>query len=143
MKKLLIFIIFLLLIPISVNAGIMCSDGWESSCITVGPGCCSHHGGVSNRFNYNGSSFSNGDSFVDRLTDGEYSGILILIILFVLISLDIYMTNKKDKSRHEEINEAVLFEKNMEENREINNKFIFLILILLIAILVVAYFYQL
>ena len=45
MKKFLI-IILLLIFPLPVNAGIICNDGWESSCIVSGPGCCSHHGGV-------------------------------------------------------------------------------------------------
>ena len=46
LKKNLLIILLILFIPLTVNAGIICSDGWESSCIVPGPGCCSHLGGI-------------------------------------------------------------------------------------------------
>ena len=54
MSMLLVFF----LMPLVTKANVICNDGWVSSCIRSGPGCCSHHGGVSgnntnsNYYNY-------------------------------------------------------------------------------------------
>lgn len=45
MKKFLIFIICIFMIPFFVNAGIICNDGHSSSCSDCHQGCCSRHGG--------------------------------------------------------------------------------------------------
>ena len=45
MKKVFIIIV-LLLLPITINANIICNDGTESkTCETCHQGCCSHHDG--------------------------------------------------------------------------------------------------
>ena len=54
MKRIIFLLMITLLFPINVWAGIICNDGWESSCLSSGPGCCSHHGGVAG-----GNSYSN------------------------------------------------------------------------------------
>ena len=56
---------------IPVNAGIKCSDGWESSCLVPGPGCCSHHGGIAS------NSYSSGIS-------NDSSSSMIFLILGVI-----------------------------------------------------------
>ena len=81
LKKILLIILLILFIPLTVNAGIICSDGWESSCVVPGPGCCSHHGGIGYSNTYSDYSSAD-DSFIDRLNNGEYAGILTLLIIF-------------------------------------------------------------
>lgn len=56
-KLKLLIIISILILPLSVNAGVICNDGWESSCIVSGPGCCSKHGGVAGGGSYTGNSY--------------------------------------------------------------------------------------
>lgn len=102
LKKVLLLIAFLLTIPISVNAGVICNDGWESSCVVSGPGCCSHHGGVAgNSSNYSNSNrYYNSDKseFVENLESGEYAGILTLIILGLPILIGLVSGIKEMKS---------------------------------------------
>ena len=103
-QKNILLILLLLLIPITVHAGIICSDGWESSCTVPGPGCCSHHGGIGGGSTYNNYS-SNDDSFIDRLNDGEYAGIITLIILGGPIVLGFYFDKKEKKEMLKKIEE--------------------------------------
>lgn len=76
----LIFLLLMILIPITVHAGIICSDGWESSCSVPGPGCCSHHGGIPG----GGSNYSSSSS-----SDGFWG--LLLLGGMGLIIINIYM----------------------------------------------------
>ena len=89
--------ILLLSFPITANAGIICNDGWESSCVVSGPGCCSHHGGVAG----NTTSSSNYDnySYSEKITsnsseNSDYSGIAIMIIIIILIFIGAFSDNK-------------------------------------------------
>lgn len=106
MKKFLI-IILLLIFPLPVNAGIICNDGWESSCEVSGPGCCSHHGGVDKGTNYEGANYnsysSNNDSFFDRLENGEYAGELTLLILGSPIILSMIFEERDRRRQLEKI----------------------------------------
>ena len=53
MKLKILPLILLLLLPISVNANIICNDGTISpTCTTCRAGCCSYHGGCSNNQQY-------------------------------------------------------------------------------------------
>lgn len=83
-----VFIIFAMY-PLIVKAGIICNDGWESSCIVPGPGCCSHHGGIS------GGNNSNYYTSDDSLNDNEYTGIIILIIIYGPIVLSVCFNIKE------------------------------------------------
>lgn len=61
MKKIL-YIMFIgsLMIPIGVNANIMCNDGTISaSCTDCHTGCCSRHGGCTDNPNNGGGGYSN------------------------------------------------------------------------------------
>jgi hypothetical protein len=61
-KCLLLLIIFLLVLPITARANIICNDGTESSrCQDCHRGCCSGHGGCTD--NPNHYSNSNSDSY--------------------------------------------------------------------------------
>ena len=108
--KLILFFITLLSIPFNINAGIICNDGWESSCSVSGPGCCSHHGGVS-KSNYNYSKSNNNDNyyndkksdFIENLKNGEYNEILTLILLIILFSIALigeFNSNKNNNKRN-------------------------------------------
>lgn len=95
MQKIIVvlFLFALLFIPLNVNAGIRCADGWESSCTVSGPGCCSHHGGVAgsssssssySRRNYNSySSNDDGDGVLGYVIIGLILGILIGIVITI------------------------------------------------------------
>ena len=101
LKKVPLLIAFLLTIPISVNAGVICNDGWESSCVVSGPGCCSHHGGVAgNSSNYSNSNryYNSAKSeFVENLENSEYAGILTLIILVLPMLIGLVSEIKESK----------------------------------------------
>ena len=80
----LIFLLLMILIPITVNAGIICSDGWESSCSIPGPGCCSHHGGVGGN---NSNSGMTAQEFYEREEQIEatlWIGGIILFVVFIV-----------------------------------------------------------
>lgn len=63
MKLKVLPLILLLLLPISVNANIMCNDGTISpTCTTCGSGCCSHHGGCSKNYS---NDFDDYEEFTD------------------------------------------------------------------------------
>lgn len=81
MKKSLLIILILLIIPITVNAGIICSDGWESSCVVPGPGCCSHHGGI---------GF---DDYSSSYNDEPNYGAIIVIGIIVVVIICIYKSS--------------------------------------------------
>lgn len=103
--KRIFIILILLVIPITVNAGIICSDGWESSCTVPGPGCCSHHGGVggfSGSDNYSSSDSSNSDFQI------YFFWIPIgLILLFFIIKSNIDSNSDIDKDEFREFKELV------------------------------------
>lgn len=88
MKKIaiLLTIIFMTFFPINIKAGVMCNDGWTSSCIVSGPGCCSHHGGVADYEedydydDYNGYDYDNND-------DGGSYIIIVGIIILIIIGI--------------------------------------------------------
>ena len=108
MKKVIyVLILCLYILPITVKAGIICEDGWESSCVVSGPGCCSHHGGIADNDNY----YSNSSS-----SDVEPVGAWFYILLFggpciwVLFSTlkekfkeNLNKTNPNDKNKKEKI----------------------------------------
>lgn len=98
MKKFLI-IILLLIYPLPVNAGIICNDGWESSCIVSGPGCCSHHGGVDNGSEHQNVNINN---YISNSDEEETSLVLILLILGLPIILGIYSNYKEKKEKEEQ-----------------------------------------
>ena len=89
--------ILLLSFPVTANAGIICNDGWESSCVVSGPGCCSHHGGVAGNTtsssNYNNYS-NNENSIPNNSEDTDYSGICAIITIIVLVLAGIFSENK-------------------------------------------------
>lgn len=117
MKRIiLLFFVIFVMFPLIVKAGIICSDGWESSCGVSGPGCCSHHGGISGGNNYNYSTSD--DSFIDRLNDGEYAGILTLIIIFGPIVLGIYFDIKETKESKEKLEQI------LQERKELKNSYL-------------------
>lgn len=97
--SIILLILFFLIIPTNVSAGIICNDGWESSCLVSGPGCCSHHGGVSNYSNTSSNNYKYSDEssgFIDDLEDEQSAGILIIVILGILILVGIF---NKDESK--------------------------------------------
>lgn len=102
LKKIMLILV-LLIIPFDVNAGIICNDGWESSCIVSGPGCCSHHGGVagssSNYANYNHYYNDGKNKVVDNSENGDYGGILTLIISLLLLPMLIGMAIGIEESK--------------------------------------------
>ena len=108
---LLIVAIFLILSPLKVRAGIICNDGWESSCSVEAPGCCSHHGGYgeSDEDNYNGGSYSSGNNYSNDDNDGAIGGVLVIggIIVFIILGI---VGNSLDKP------------KTPEQKKRINNK---------------------
>ena len=95
-----LLILFCLIIPINVNAVIICNDGWESSCSVSGPGCCSHHGGVSNYSNNSSNNYRHGDEnskFIDDLEDGKYAGTITALIVGIIIMIGIFSKDESDK----------------------------------------------
>lgn len=110
MKKFFCIMLFLLIVtfPMVVNAGIICSDGWESSCSVSGPGCCSHHGGVGKSYgssssgssysaydnNYSSSSYSYTDGYVNDSDESDGSGLLTVLILGGLGIAGVVAANK-------------------------------------------------
>lgn len=118
-KKFLTIVILLILMPINISAGIICSDGWESSCTISGPGCCSHHGGVGSKVNYNNTSYYEDETFFDKLENGDYVGIVIIIILILTpIIIGIYISRNKSVS----LNSELKLSENKKENSKQNNK---------------------
>lgn len=127
MKKIGVFlIIFLLLMPMSIKAGVMCNDGWESSCEVSGPGCCSHHGGVAGGGSYNGNSYGNSDAvreyqesedFGDKLVVGFW---IIVIGGFVILGAIVSAQEKKEKKKTNEIIELYKDEPPLCENSELD-----------------------
>ncbi len=94
MKKIIFGLIMVFLIPLNINAGIICNDGWESSCVVSGPGCCSHHGGVYKSYNtyssYNtGYSFYNNNVNSDNDDNIDLSGVVTLGVIGGIILLGI------------------------------------------------------
>lgn len=88
----------LLIIPICVKAGVICNDGWESSCDFSGPGCCSHHGGVADGGYYEGDYYSSSSD------DGV--GIWFYVLLFLGLPFGGYLieefSNRKEQRKLEE-----------------------------------------
>lgn len=126
MKKIifLVFIIisFIIYLPITAYAGIICNDGWESSCVVEAPGCCSHHGGTAGGNDYNNySSNYNDDSFINNLENGEYAGILTILILGIPIILGIVFNNKEKKTA---LQEKTKKEEEQEEIKEYYKKYL-------------------
>ena len=104
MKYMLLFLLFLMIIPFNVNANVICNDGTVSpTCGVCSRGCCSHHGGCSNSYsnssssnsndtNYNNSSYSNSYYEEDVVEDLEIKEIyLIISIVTSLFSFLIYL----------------------------------------------------
>lgn len=94
MKKysfILLFAIFLILSPLKVKAGIICNDGWESSCSVEAPGCCSHHGGYgeSDEDYYNGGNYSSDNDYSNSDNDEAIGGVLVIggIIVFIILAI--------------------------------------------------------
>lgn len=75
MKKSFVFLILILMtiFPVVVKANVVCNDGWVSSCVVSGPGCCSWHGGVAHSYNYsdNEDDYEYSEDYVED--DYEYS----------------------------------------------------------------------
>lgn len=118
-KKILIVLI-LLIVPINVNAGIICNDGWESSCVVSGPGCCSHHGGVDF-----GDSFSSDDSFFEQIDDDEaldifgfivLSGFAMYIVYLFVVIIPTCFGTKDSRKKQFVIEEET---ENIQENNDI------------------------
>ena len=82
---LLLLLMFVLVFPFNVKAGVICSDGWESSCLISGPGCCSHHGGVAGGGSHYSNYYDESDDFFSKLYDGEYAGVLTILFFLGLI----------------------------------------------------------
>lgn len=105
MKKIIILILLCLCVfPNTIKAGIICNDGWESSCPFPGPGCCSHHGGIPG-----GSDYSNGYS------GGEGFGGLILIGFCFIAVIGIYQTIKEKNEQRIEIENQVREKEEIKE----------------------------
>lgn len=80
------------MLPITIKAGIICEDGWESSCDFPGPGCCSHHGGVAGNDEYYDNSSS---------SDVKPVGAWFYILIFFVIPI-IYSIREKQKEKQKE-----------------------------------------
>lgn len=85
-----IFISFILLIiPISVNANIICNDGTESpTCLDCHTGCCSKHNGCTNNVNHYSSK-----EIIKNNNDNSYSLSFIdfILLLILIVPLLIYI----------------------------------------------------
>ncbi len=100
MKKSFVFLILILMtiFPVVVKANVVCNDGWVSSCVVSGPGCCSWHGGVAHSYNYSDDEddyeySEDDDYYYDESSDdyneddyessneNNYIGIMIFIII--------------------------------------------------------------
>lgn len=101
-KIIYLLIIFFIVFPIKVNAGIICNDGWESSCVASGPGCCSNHGGVYNDNAYN-SSYSSSE--VDSNAQLYFFWLPLGIILGIII-IKSYIDFFKEKLNSTENDDA-------------------------------------
>lgn len=129
---LLIVTIFLILSPLKVRAGIICNDGWESSCSVEAPGCCSHHGGYgeSDEDYYNGGNYSSGNNYSNNNNNGAIGGFLIGGVLVALIIIGIFgkEPNNLDEPRtpQQQKNDKANLDKFIKETNEIwqyyNNK---------------------
>lgn len=82
-KLILLVIICICVVPVSISAGVICNDGWESSCPVSAPGCCSSHGGVAGGGTYTGNAYggSSGSSNYNSGNDGSFNE-WMLILLF-------------------------------------------------------------
>lgn len=85
MKKnelILLVLICICVVPVSISAGVICNDGWESSCPVSAPGCCSSHGGVAGGGTYTGNTYggSSGSSNYHSGNDGSFNEWMLLLL---------------------------------------------------------------
>lgn len=86
-------IIIVSIVPIDVSAGIICNDGWESSCEISGPGCCSHHGGVTES-----SNISDNYDHSKNSEDNKFTVLLIIAIITISILVNILDKSEINKN---------------------------------------------